>query len=187
MTEEVDIAFPVRFNAFKHHRNYILAVLKSASPEWIANQLDPICNNYIDIYCGTMTPEAIGHAVIDNLKSNKVLRWDDFTPWIESKNGYQHIKLEDQSEWVVRKSNEDDRYIHLHPARTGPLSMRFKGSTLKTVYLLKINHSSVQDVLSVERVNRIRSQIGLSPIKKLDPGKGILYCFEKFFPSAWKG
>ncbi|HAH25486.1 MAG TPA: hypothetical protein DCL77_17310 [Prolixibacteraceae bacterium] len=181
MAKDLDIPLPVRFNPFKHHRNYILELLKSTSSEMIASLLDPVCNNYIDIYTGTMTPESISKAVIGILKSKHVFHVDDFTSWVDSKNGYREIKLEDQSEWVVRKSNEEERYIHLHPARTGPLSIRFKGSTLKTIYLLKIHFPEPQETLSLEDVNGVRIQIGLSPVKKLDKSKGILYCFEKFF------
>lgn len=181
MTEETDIPLPVRFNPFKHHRNYIMKILESASPELIINLLDPVCNNYIDIYSGTMTPEAIGNAVIDLLKSNQVFQANDFARWVDSKNGYRQIKLDDRSEWVVRKSVEAERYIHLHPARNGPYTIRFKGSTLKTAYLLKTGYTSLQEILSLENVNRARRQIGLSPVKKLDRSKGILNCFEKFF------
>lgn len=181
MTEEIEIPIPVRFNPFKHHRNYILEILGSTSSEMIASLLDPVCNNYIDIYTGKMTPEAISKAVIGILKTNHVFYIDDFTRWVDSKNGYQEIKLEDQSEWVVRKSNEEERYIHLHPARTGPFSIRFKGSTLKTIYLLKIYFPKKKNSLSLEDVNRVRIQIGLSPVKRLDKNKGILYCFEDFF------
>lgn len=181
MSEETDIPFPVRFNPFKHHRNYILSVLESASPKVIINLLDPVCNNYIDIYTGTMTPEAIGHEVIDILKSKRVFQEDDFTRWVASKNGYRKITLEDRSEWIVRKSNEAERYIHLHPARNGPFTTRFKGSTLKTAYLLKTSFSGSPETLSMEKVNRKRMQIGLSPVKKLDRSKGILNCYEKFF------
>ncbi|MCX6239882.1 MAG: hypothetical protein NTY07_20445, partial [Bacteroidia bacterium] len=129
MTGETDIPVPVRFNPFKHHRNYILSILEGASPEEIINLLDPVCNNYIDIYTGRMTPETIGHAIIDILKSNQVFQVNDFNGWVALKNGYQQIKLEDRSEWVVRKSNENERYIHIHPTRTGELTFRFKGST----------------------------------------------------------
>jgi hypothetical protein len=181
MIEETDIPLPVRFNPFKHHRNYILSILEGASPEEIINLLDPVCNNYIDIYTGRMTPETIGNAVIDILKSNQVFQVDDFTCWVASKNGYHQIKLEDRSEWVVRRSNEAERYIHIHPTRTGALTIRFKGSTLKTIYLLKTSFTDFQDTLSLEKVNRTRMQIGLSPIKTLDRNKGILKCYEKFF------
>ncbi|MBA4409818.1 MAG: hypothetical protein Q8S54_03745 [Bacteroidota bacterium] len=181
MAKETDIPLPVRFNPFKHHRNYILSVLESSTPEMIINLLDQVCNNYIDIYTGAMTPEAISEAVIEILKSNQVFREDDFSPWVDSKNGYRQIKLADRSVWVVRKSNEVERYIHLHPAREGPFTIRFKGSTLKTAYILKTNFTSLQESLSLGKVNRARMQISLSPVKKLERGKGILNCYEKFF------
>jgi len=34
---------------------------------------------------------------------------------------------------------------------------------------------------TLEMVNRVRNQIGLSPVKKLERNKGILGCYEKFF------
>jgi len=138
MAEENDIPIPVRFNAFKHHRNYILGILESTSPEVIIDLLDPVCNNYIDIYTGTMSPADIVYAIIKILQSNQVFQEDDFTRWVDSKNGYRQISLDDGSEWIARRCNKAERYIHLHPAREGLFSLRFKGSTLKTVYLLKI-------------------------------------------------
>jgi len=178
MAEEDEIPFPVRFNPFKHHRNYILDILKSASPGEIIGMLDSVCNNYIDIYTGTMTPKSIGNSVISILKSKQALDADDFNNWVATKNGYRQIILEDHSEWIVRKSDETERYIHLHPARTGPFTIRFKGSTLKTAYLMK---TSTPEIPSLNKVNNIRKQIGLSPVKKLERSKGILNCYEKFF------
>jgi hypothetical protein len=181
MAEEIHIPLPVRFNPLKHHRNYILSILEDASPDIIINLLDPVCNNYIDIYTGRMIPEVICNAVIDRLKSTRVFQENDFTRWLESKNGYRQIKLDDHSEWIVRKSTESERYIHIHPARTGPFIIRFKGSTLKTACLLKIGFTGFQKILSIENVNRARMQIGLSPVIRLDRNRGILKCYEKFF------
>jgi hypothetical protein len=128
-----------------------------------------------------MNPEAIGNEVISILKSNKALGKDDFTHWIGAKNGYRQITLEDRSEWIVRESSEIKRYIHIHPARTGPFTVRYKGSTLKTAYLLKISFPDFQETFSLEKVNQIRIQIGLSTVKKVERGKGILNCCAKFF------
>lgn len=180
MDEDTDIPSPVRFNPFKHHRNYILEVLNGNSPEVIIDLLDPICNNYIDIYTGVLSPGAIGKSVISILKSIDVLQPENFSRWLGTKNGYNQIKLEDLSEWIIRKSNESERYIHIHPARTGLLTVRFKGSSLKTVYRLK----GFKETISLENVNRIRMQIGLSPIKKLERNKGILNCYKKFLDKA---
>lgn len=181
MADETDIRLPVRFNSFKHHRNYILSILDGAAPEEIIGLLDPVCNNYIDIYTGIMTPDDICKAVIDFLKSNHVFQSDDFTRWVSSKKGYRQIQLEDRSEWIVRKGIDDERYIHIHPTRTGPFTIRFKGSTLKTVYLMKTIISGFRETLSLEMVNLSRNQIGLPPVKKLDRNKGILKCYGKFF------
>lgn len=181
MNEEPDIPLPIRFNVFKHHRNYILETLKGASSELIFDLLDPICNNYIDIYTGSLMPEDICKSVIYIMKSKRVFRYEDFIGWLTSNKGYRQIKLEDQSEWVIRESIEAGRYIHIHPARNSPFSFRFKGSTLKTVYKLKTNFEESIGTISLEKVNLIRKQIGLSPIKKLERTKGILNCYEKFF------
>lgn len=181
MDEETDMPIPVRFNPFKHHRNYILGILKGVSPEVIIRLLDPICNNYIDIYTGTMRPEAIGSEVISILKINRTFLPDDFISWVTSGNGYRLARLKDQSAWIVRKSDETERYIHIHPARTSPFTIRFKGSTLKTVYQLKISYAGLQENLSLEKVNQVRLVIGLSSIKKLERSKGILNCYETFF------
>lgn len=181
MTDEADMPLPVRFNPFKHHRNYILSILDSAAPEEVIDLLDSVCNNYIDIYMGMLTPEFIVNGVVDILKSNQVFHFEDFCSWIASKNGYQQIKLEDHSEWIIRKGDIAERYIHIHPTRTGPLTARFKGSTLKTIYMLKTSFAGDDETVLVDNVNRIRRQIGLSPVKKLDKNKGILKCYESFF------
>jgi len=183
MADETGIALPVRFNPFKHHRNYILSVLDSTPAEAIISLLDPVCNNYIDIYTGTMTTEAIVDAIIQILKSKQRFELADFTRWVASKNGYQQIKLEDQSEWVVRRGDLADRYIHIHPGRTGKFIIRFKGSTLKTIWLLKAICKDSEEIPSQEKVNQIRMLVGLSPVKRLDRNKGILKCYASFFNS----
>ena len=181
MSDENDIPIPVRFNPFNHHRNFILDILESASFEVITDLLDPVCNNYLDIYTGMMSPGDLAESVINILQSMQVFQLNDFIHWVDSKNGYRQIRLEDGSEWIVRKSNATERYIHLHLAREGLFTVRFKGSTLKTVYLLKIRSTGLREAPILERVNRVRIQTGLSPIKKLERNKGILNCYEKFF------
>lgn len=184
MNLESDIPIPMRFNPLKHHRNFILGTLESVAPEMIINLLDPVCNNYIDIYTGEFTPEEICNLIIDYLRANRIFERDDFIRWVTAKNGYRQIKLADRSEWVVRKSIDAERYIHIHPTRSGPFTMRFKGSTLKTVYLLKSSIRGFDVTPSLEHVNRIRVQIGLSPVSKLERNKGILKCYENFFSEA---
>ncbi len=181
MTGKTAISLPIRFNPFKHHRNYAMSMLKHTSTEELISMLDTVCNNYIDIYIGDLTPETIGNEVVCILNSKHILQSDDFARWVASKRGYRQIELHDRSEWIVRKSDETERYIHIHPARTGLFTIRFKGSTLKTVYLLRAQTGSLLALPSLGEVNRNRIEIGLSQVKKLEQGKGILKCYREFF------
>lgn len=181
MDKEIILPFPIRFNPLKHHRKYILRLLENASPGMIADLLDPVCNNYLDLYTGSLTSTQIALEVIAALKSIHVLDAEKFIPWVEANHGYRKIILSDQSEWIVRAGNESERFVHLHPSRTGPYSVRFKGSTLKTICLIKINMQDSEKSPSLDIVNRVRLLVGLSPVKKLEPDKGILASFSRFF------
>jgi len=179
MNEGNNIPFPVLFNPFKHHRNFVLETLKTQDMDRITLLLEAVCNNYIDIYTGDLTPRDIGHEITGILEKSQLLQKTDFDRTIG--NGYLQVELKDQSEWIVRKSDNPERYVHVHPARTGSLVIRFKGSTLKTIYMLKACSAASEDLPSLEKVNRIRIGIDLSPVKKLEHDKGLLRCYEKFF------
>ena len=135
MNEGNNIPFPVLFNPFKHHRNFVLETLKTQDTDRITLLLEAVCNNYIDIYTGDLTPRDIGHEIIGILETSLLLQKPDFDRRI--RNGYLQVKLKDQSEWIIRKSDDPERYVHVHPARTGAFTVRFKGSSLKTIYMLE--------------------------------------------------
>lgn len=181
MTIDSDIPVPLKFNPLKHHRNYILQTLRGNSTKKIIELLDPICNNYIDIYTGILTPKEIGGEVLDVLRSKQVFLREDFEQWINATDEFRKVTIHDESQWLLRKSTDPERYIHLHPARTGKFTYRFKGSTLKTIYLLNALPPGREPALSPESVNQIRQQVGLPPVKKLEHGKGILKCYQTFF------
>ncbi|WP_423128173.1 hypothetical protein [Gaoshiqia sp. Z1-71] len=179
-----DIPLPVKFNAFKHHRKYILALLTTVSVDELAEMLNPLCHNYIDIYTGRLSPETIGNQIICFLKNEKAFHPDEFKTWLNATSGYRHIRLDDGSEWIIREGVEPERYIHVHPARTGSCTIRVKGSTLKTSLILKINHPDLLLPVSLHEVNRVRQLAGLPPVKKLERGKGIQNCIERFFAAC---
>ena len=181
LTTSYEIPLPVLFNAFKHHRNFILNAVRNEARESIVDMLEPICNNYVDVYFGTMTPNEIAGEVISKLKSIKAILPGDFNRWVAASKGYRKITLEDRSEWIIRKSDDKERFIHIHPARSGQFVFRFRGSTLKTVCLLKNICGDLQEPLSLESVNAARALIALSPIKSLERNKGISNCYGKFF------
>jgi len=169
---------PFRFNAFKHHRSYQLAVLENAPAALVDEQLAPVCNNYVDVYTGELSPAAICSGIEALLKKLGVFEKEAFSAWLKNNHGFRELRLSDDSVWILREGADILRYIHVHPARIGPYLVRYKGSTLKTVFLLKLaglEHPKLEDV------NRLRQQVGLSPVARLDAKKGILKCFLEFF------
>lgn len=153
MDEMFEIPLPVLFNAFKHHRNFILNVVRNESPDYIVALLEPPCNNYVDVYFGEMTPNAIACAIISALESGPCT----FARWAEDSMGYRRIILDDLSEWIIRKSDNPERYVHIHPARTGPYTLRFRGSTLKTICLLNSSRELFEPLI-LGTVNSVRAK-----------------------------
>ena len=172
------IPVPFRFNVFKHHRNCLLSALTRVSEELIDAQLAPVCNNYVDVYTGELSPVGICNAIETILKKLGVFEKGEFANWLKCNHGYRELRLPDDSVWILREGTDSNCYIHVHPARIGAHLVRYKGSTLKTVFLMKLagfEHPQLEDV------NCLRQQIGLSPVARLDAKKGILKCFREFF------
>ena len=72
------------------------------------------------------------------LRDKCVLKKEEFQKWVKEGNLYQTIALNDQSLWIVREGKEEGRYVHIHPAKKGENTIRFKGVTLKTAYQIKL-------------------------------------------------
>jgi hypothetical protein len=67
------------------------------------------------------------------------------------------------------------RFLHIHPAKYSPFTIRVRGTTLKTVVALKTK-TKLQPNKNpdLKEINSVRSEkLGLSPIKTLEKGKGI--------------
>jgi len=179
MIEKTNILWPIRFNPFKHHRDHIVRMLRDASAEELISVMEPVCNNYIDIYTGNLTPEDIGNEVVRVLQVQRVLQACTFERWVGSANGYRQIELHDRSFGCPQKRR--GRSVHSYSSGTDrPFTIRFKGSTLKTICRLKAEMADPQRIPSLEDVNRSRKEMGLAPVKKIEQSKGILKCYQEF-------
>ena len=173
------IPAPISFNASKHHLKKILDIL-NRSDEKAVHELESICHNYSDIYTGNLSPREISEKIILFLKELEVCEKNTFTKWLSGKNHHRKIILPDLSEWILRLAKDPDRFIHIHPAKTGPFTIRFKGSTLKTVYRVKRMFEIQKGNPTLKQVNAARKKANLSPVKALNTGKGILKCWKYF-------
>ncbi|WP_372775884.1 hypothetical protein [Mangrovibacterium sp.] len=169
-----NIPVPFRLNAFKHHCAYALSQLENAPASLVHEQLQQLCNNYIDVYTGLLTVAHLSTEIAAILQSESRFEPEAFRKSVLIHKGYLELLLSDGSRWIVREGNGDERYIHIHPARGSSYVLRFKGSTLKTAYGLKMGRLNRPTLMDV---NRVREQIGLSPIRKLEFNKGIMKCY----------
>jgi hypothetical protein len=168
----------ITFNPLKHHKNYILDKISDwhqLKEEEIQSILFKIGSNLIDLYIGDLSVQSIFNEVQEQFTINSKLGKDEFTKWLQPK-GFKKIRLSDESEWVVRLSDNSEKYVHIHPGKYSKNTIRVRASSLKTVIAIKIQQSlNVQEEkITVQKVNQIRNDfLSLSPIKQLFPNKGI--------------
>lgn len=179
------IPVPITFNPHKHHFNFLVEQIKDwEKMEWenVEDEMRVIGTNLIDLYLGKLSVKEICNECINWLKREKISDPEELKKWLNQKK-YGKIELSDHSVWVIKEGINNKRYVHIHPAKNSPFSIRVRGTTLKTVLALKINKISLStDIGSdLKKVNQIRKEyLQLSPIKSLQNGKGILRLWHYF-------
>ena len=179
------IPVPVTFNAHKHHFRFLIhqiGIWKNLNWKQVEAELQGIGENLIDFYTGELTVENICAECVHFFKTKNINDKISFANWLYPLE-YRKIELGDSSEWIIKESNDTERYIHIHPAKHSPHTIRVRAATLKTVVVLMIKNTiiSMQMNDNLQTVNRIRTEyLHLSPVKSLQNGKGILKLWELF-------
>ncbi|WP_224998144.1 hypothetical protein [Cesiribacter sp. SM1] len=161
---------PILFNALKHHQGYLQQLIRqtpsSIPPHELSQLLLPIGAAQLDFYTGPLTVDAVTEEVKKLLQKQDYLLQDKYTVWISSHKGYRLICLSDHSQWVLRVGNLSGHWVHLHPARYSPHTIRQKAHTLKTALALAILHQQHARSLchDLAVVNSIRQHLQLPPL-----------------------
>ncbi|MCD8177431.1 MAG: hypothetical protein LUE98_08410 [Tannerellaceae bacterium] len=161
----MNIVTPILFHDFKHHL--------MSGVEWIRtqqqgngqmqNQLLTIGSAQLDYYKGGLHVSRIKEEVWQFLSANDLAEKENYKVWLDTNRGYREITLSDNSRWTLRMV-EKENYIHIHPSRQSPHTLRIKANTLKTVLCtLALTKEYCRDI---ELINRYRKEyLNLSPIK----------------------
>lgn len=179
------IPVPVTFNPHKHHFSFLLKQIelwKKTDWETVEKELLLIGGNLLDLYLGRLPVEQVCKECIEYFAEMEISGPAEFRKWLAPKE-YRKIELSDNSLWVIKEGADKKRFIHIHPAKNSPYSIRVKATTLKTVLALLINDEKPTGDLqsNLKRVNQIRTgYLKLSPIKSLERGKGILRVWNCF-------
>jgi hypothetical protein len=167
---------PVLLNAHKHHAGFLGERIKqaiAAGPAGLgpfAAELVVVGTKLMDLYHGPFSPREIGEKVLNDLKRTRRDTPDGFRTWVEAERGYRVVEFpEDTSRWVLRYADED-RFIHVHPARYSPFTVRARANVLTTA-VMALAHVGVHggDPLDRKVVNAVRrDHLGLAPVGR-DP------------------
>ena len=183
MNQEIPI--PITINPYKHH----FAFLKDQLQKWrkmnweeIQSELLCIGSNLLDLYYGKLPVNEICNECIYFLQKNNLVGKENFRLWIGA-NEYRKIELSDHSFWVIKKGTDSLRFVHIHPGKQSPHTLRIRATTLKTVIALQIHSISIYTDMEkkLEAVNNIRIKyLKLSPVKSLRVDQGILKIWKMF-------
>ena len=183
---QAEIPLPVMFNPYKHHFHFLLNEIKRWKQcEWaeISKELLPIGNNLVDFYTGTLSIHEICTETLYFFRNQKIVLRDDFIKWLQTSE-WKKIELSDHSKWLIKCGNDDERFIHVHPAKFSMHSVRVRATTLKTVIALMVCEITISPVHknNLLAVNTIRKEkLELSPIKSLhNADSGIMRLWQQF-------
>ncbi len=185
MKKKPKIPLPVTYNPYKHHFSFLMECISYwQKMDWqeVDKDLKLIGNNMLDLYLGNLSVENVCQQSIRFFLNNELLDKERYLNWLVPA-GYRKIELADQSLWIIKKGDYASRYIHIHPAKNSLHTIRVRAATLKTVLALRIKDEKLRKDINrnLEAVNRIRMEyLELSPVKKLEPGKGIVRLWHLF-------
>ena len=176
------IQLPLTFNCWKHHAGFIKKQIKfyrneKISGEELQKTLLVIGGSQMDLYVGKLSPKKICDEIISKLKLTDVLAFEDYKQWLfEKGNEYKLTEISDSSVWTLRLGNQEERYVHIHPGRYSPVTLRVKALTLKTaIAVLIIIHEKNFQLIDTLKINEVRKKILNSPpVKKVSSNSAVV-------------
>ena len=179
----LEVLPPVMFNTYKHHAGSLRARLRTLAIDDRAGFADAVRaadvlgTRLMDLYTGNLTPRDLSVWVRDDLAATGRLDPEAFRAWIVGSEEYAVLTHpDDGSRWVLRTGDEAKRFVHLHPARWSPSSMRVKATVLKTAYaVLAFTRTHGGDPLDRAVIDEVRSTyLALPPLgRDLDADLGL--------------
>jgi hypothetical protein len=176
------IQLPLTFNCWKHHADFIKKQIEfyrgaKISVNELQKTLLVIGESQMDLYYGKLSPQEICDELVSKLKSTGVLAFEEYKNWLFKKGkDYKLTEISDHSVWALRLGKQKERYIHIHPGRYSPFTLRVKALTLKTaIAVLIINYKKNIPLMDTLKINEVRKKILNSPpINKVSSNSAVL-------------
>ena len=188
-TLKFEIPSNFQFNLWKHHKEFLSNKILSVEAQneltfrsFILN-IKLIGNSQIDLYVGLLSPFDICKLVLEKLNYSDIYDKISFKKWLEFLGKeYRELKLPDDSNWILRLGKNEDRYIHIHPGRSSPNSIRVKASILKSAIVSLASARFLNfDELNLNLINSIRKEfLSLPPLKSTKYSGTLIKIIELF-------
>jgi len=180
MDDNCLVPLPINLNCWKHHAGFIKRQIESVKEIKDLNQLKfyllKIGESQMDLYFGKYSPQEISEQILHILNQKKIFKYEQYKDWlVEDGKTYQLLKLRDRSVWTLRLGDDISRYVHIHPGRYSPHTVRVKATTLKTaIFLLCFERLGEIKSFETETVNQIRIKyLNEPPLKSLANAYGL--------------
>lgn len=168
---ESSIPEPLVFNLLKHYLPCIreftdtnVAARTFMNSEELVRKLKHLGTCVMDVYTGSMEPEQICNEALWYLNKRHISGRAEFAEWAgKDFKSYRIAAFSDGSLWTMKYHDNENRYVHIFPARSSPFTFRVKANTLKSAILYLI--ISGKDYVTEDDLNRARAMTGLSPVK----------------------
>lgn len=130
----------------------------------------------MDLYFGSLSPFFISESIIKFLRSLDVLSKNNYGNWLKAEgNDYRLFRLTDNSIWTLRFGVAHARYVHIHPGRKSPNTIRVRALTLRTaIFVLGLGKINKNKQINVEIINTLRKKYLIGPpLKKFSYDSGL--------------
>lgn len=176
------IPSPFIFNAQKHHAGFLKNIVSEAINSGLSKTdlltfIQKIGNSMIDIYYGALSIDDIITEIRNQLVEGEHFERDQFEEYLnQAPAAYVNVIISDSSVWTLLIGNDQECYIHIHPARQSPHTVRVRALALKTALILKIYYSPTLEAGDlVLLVNEVRKNfLDESPIKNISYTKNLI-------------
>src|SRR5690554_525130 len=121
----------ISFNPYKHHLGFLRMMIKTWKERpWatVRQEIKYIGNNLTDLYYGHLTTDNIFYEITEFAEKQNLTTPENLAEWL-SPFEYSKIKLSDDSIWVIKQGQDPEQYLHIHPGKYSPMTIRVKAST----------------------------------------------------------
>jgi hypothetical protein len=179
--DQPHLPHPALLNTWKHHAGWIrsrIAAAAAGGSEAVAElprEMAVVGTRLMDLYTGPYSPAEIAEFVFADLKAHSAFEFEPLAKYLADRGEYAMTELPDGSKWTIRLGPAAGRYLHLHPGRWVPHTMRVQANTLRSAVMAhahaQLTSASATDLAVVNAARRL--YLGLLPVRELTGDGGL--------------